>query len=198
MQLECCIRFFRLVRFFFAGASHESLRLWVRVWDIPYDFEVEVHRETTRACVRTGAASALMFLSQALKPAGTHRSNVKWTWIGPLEGTFDWFASLLLRRPICDRLVNHHLQHVAVLIAPPSQLVWQMRCVLMSMIGYPTGSWARFFFAKMERPMLMRLHPRLVQQKRHARNREEDLRSDPSLEFTLLWRLKTQHPPSRL
>ena len=116
--------------------------------DTPHDFEVLDHGEITRACVRTGAASALMFLSQALEPAGIHQLNVKRTWIGPLEGTFDWFACLLLRRPICDRLVNHHLQHVAVLFAPPSRVVQPMRGVVRSMIGYPTGSWARFFLRR--------------------------------------------------
>ncbi len=46
--------------------------------------------------------------------------------------------------------------------------------------------------------MQKRLHPRLVQPVRLAHKLKEDMGPDPSLGYMLLWRHKTQHPPSRL
>ncbi len=46
--------------------------------------------------------------------------------------------------------------------------------------------------------MQKRLHHRLVQSERHADQTQVVLGPDPSLEFLLLWRHKTQHPPSRI
>ncbi len=46
--------------------------------------------------------------------------------------------------------------------------------------------------------MRKRLHLNLVQSQRPALGKQGELRSDPSLEVTMLWRLKTMHPPSKV